>query len=50
MDVRRFRAAAVFQLIANFAAQLFAEFYAPLVEAVDVPDEALDGGAVLVDG
>lgn len=32
----------------NFPRQLFAEFYAPLVEGVDVPDDALGEDFVFV--
>ena len=30
--------------------QLFAQFYAPLIEAIDIPQNALDQDFVLVEG
>ena len=39
-----------FQLRADLFDQLFAQFHAPLVEAVDAPDDPLDEDLVLVKG
>lgn len=38
------------QFAQNGFSQLFAEFHAPLVEAVDAPNDALDEGFVFVHG
>jgi len=48
--MRKLRLSRALKLGDDAVGQHFAEFYAPLVEGVDVPDGALDEDFVLVEG